>query len=87
MGEWNYSSTNSQLHTPTSLPLGKEPAINTEYKTALREKCIQFYKSYGSTNKNYLDNGTKTCHFQDVTMYIPAPIKGLYILSVGYKYI
>ena len=75
MGEWIYSSTNSQLHTPTTLPLGKEPAIHTEYKTAIRNKCVQFYKSYGPTNKNYLDKGTKTCHFQEVTIYIPSPNK------------
>ena len=87
MGEWSYSSTNSQLHTPTTLPPGKEPAIHTEYKTALRNKHIRFYKSYRATNKNYLDNGTKTCHFQDVTIYIPAPVKGLYLLPVGYKYV
>jgi len=74
-----------QLHTPTTLPLGKTPAIHSEYKTALRNNCIQFYKSYGATNKNYLDNGTKTFHFQDVTNYTPAPIKGLYLLPVGYK--
>jgi hypothetical protein len=74
-----------QFHTPATLLLGKEPAIHTEYKTALRNKCIQFYKSYGANNKNYLDNGTKTCHFQDVTIYIPAPIRSLYFLSVGYK--
>lgn len=53
-----------QLHTPTTLPLGKTPAINSEYKTALRNKCIQFYKSYGATNKNYLDNGTKLVIFK-----------------------
>jgi len=74
-----------QLHAPTNLPLGKEPAIQTEYKTALRNKCIQFNKRYGATNKNCLDNGTKPCHFQDVTIYISAPIKGLYLLPVGYK--
>jgi hypothetical protein len=74
-----------QHPTPTTLPLGKEPAIHTEHKTALRNKCIQSYKSYGATNKNYLDNGIKICHFQDVTIYIFAPIKGLYLLPVGYK--
>jgi hypothetical protein len=74
-----------QLHTPTTLPLGKMPAIHSEYKTALRNNRIQFYKSYGATKKNYLDNGTKTCHFQDVTIYIPAPIKDLYLLPAGYK--
>jgi hypothetical protein len=76
-----------QPHTPKTLPLGKEPTTHTEYGTAIRNKCRQFYKSYGATNQNYLDNGTKTCHVQDVAIYIPAPIKGLYLLPVRYKYI
>jgi hypothetical protein len=87
MGEWSYSSTTSQLHTPTTLPLGREAAVHTEYKTALRNKCIRFYKCYGATNKKYLDNGTTTCHFQDVTIYVPAQIKGIYLPPVGYKWL